>query len=248
MTSQKRQQKIIELLDRNEEIDVATLAEQLSTSDMTIRRDLNRMASEGLIIRTHGGAMKTGLLVNKTAFENKVAVNLDAKDAICRLAAQEIKDGDIIFMDCGSTVFRLCNFIRNKNIKVITNSLPVVAQLINSAASVNLIGGEVDRDRQAIHGAMAEQHIAHYTATKAFLGVDGISPDGLFANTEKEASITRAFAARSKKNYLLCDSTKINKEAYLKFAGLSLFHTLITDKETPSLPPIRKKGLKIILP
>ena len=78
-------------------------------------------------------------------------------------------------MDCGSTVFRLCPFIRHKRIAVVTNSLPVVAELMGSDVAVNLVGGEVDKERQAVHGLMAEEHIARYRANRAFIGVDGIS-------------------------------------------------------------------------
>jgi len=245
MTFQRRQQKILQLLEAAGEADIHQLAQELDTSEITVRRDLNRMAEDGRLIRTHGGAMKIDPLMNAQAFENKAAINSAAKDAICRKAAGEIKDGDIIFMDCGSTVFRLCPFIRNKKIKVITNSLPVVYELRGSAVSLNMIGGEIDRERQAIHGKIAEEHIARYKAHKAFLGVDGISLQGLFAHSEKEASITLAFAGQSKHTYLLCDATKIGKESYLRFADLSLVHTLITDHKGRELERFRK-GMEVL--
>ncbi|HEY4208803.1 MAG TPA: DeoR/GlpR family DNA-binding transcription regulator [Puia sp.] len=248
MTSQNRERKILGLLEEAGEVSVTTLVTELAASDMTIRRDLNRLAADGLILRTHGGAMKVDLLAHKKRFENKSAANVAAKDIICRLAAEQIKDGDTIFMDCGSTVFRLCKFIRNRRIKVITNSLPVVVELTNSAVSVNIIGGEYDHDRQAVHGVMAEEHIARYRASKAFLGVDGLSAKGLFANTELEASITQAFAARAKTIYLLCDASKIDKDTYFKFADLSLVQNLITDRPGPHLTSIRKKGVHVITP
>jgi DeoR family fructose operon transcriptional repressor len=190
--------------------------------------------------------MKIDPLINMKTFENKAAVNMQAKDDICRRAAEEIRDDDIVFMDCGSTVFRLCQFIRNKPIKVITNSLPVVYELQNSAVSLNIIGGEVDRERQAIHGSMAEEHIARYKASKAFLGIDGISINGLFAHSEKEASITLAFAARSKHTYMLCDAAKIGKESYLKFADINLVQTLITNSNVKELDQFRIAGLIVL--
>lgn len=172
------------------------------------------------------------LATDKHRFENKAVVNADRKDYICQLAAQEIQEGDVIFMDCGSTVFRLCPFIRNKRITVVTNSLPVVAQLMDSDVSVNLVGGEVDKERQALHGLMADEHIARYRANRAFIGVDGISlQNGLSANSEREASTAIAMARQSEKVYLLCDSSKLETNKYLYFAPLSLFHILITDQQ-----------------
>lgn len=174
--------------------------------------------------------MKVSLATDKHRFANKTAINAERKDYICQLAANEIQEGDVIFMDCGSTVFRLCPFIRNKRITVITNSLPVVAELMHSEVAVNLIGGEVDKERQAVHGLIAEEHMARYRANRAFIGVDGISlANGLTANSEKEASTAVAMARQSAQVYLLCDSSKLETTKYLQFAPLTLFDVLITD-------------------
>jgi DeoR family fructose operon transcriptional repressor len=246
MNYQTRKQKILAQLQEAGEVDIKVLASELGTSEITIRRDLNQLADDGILIRTHGGAMKVSSPEMPHNFSNKAAVNQVAKDHICRRAAHEINEGDIIFMDCGSTVFRMCQFIKNKRIKVITNSLPVIYELQNSLVSINIIGGELDAERQAAHGKMAEEHIARYHATKAFVGVDGISKKGLFANSEKEAGITLAFAAQSDHTYLLCDASKIGKESYLKFANFTLVNTLITDCDPRELSYLKKAGIKIL--
>jgi len=246
MNFQKRKQIILDKLNVDGEVDVKLMAAELDISEITIRRDLNQLASDGLLYRTHGGAMKVNPLEIPHEFVNKAAKNVEAKDKICRAAAEQINHGDIIFMDCGSTVFRLCQFIKSKKIKVITNSIPVVYELQNSMVSLNIIGGEFNAERQAIHGTMANEHIARYKATKAFLGVDGISRNGLFANSELEADITQAFAAHSAKTYLLCDDSKIGKESYLKFGELMIINTLITDSNSAELPEFTKQGIKVI--
>ncbi|MGZ3873503.1 MAG: DeoR/GlpR family DNA-binding transcription regulator [Mucilaginibacter sp.] len=245
MTFQKRKQQILQILEKNGEADVHQLSATLGTSAITVRRDLNRMAKDGMLYRTHGGATKIDPLAGAKAFENKAAVNVKAKDDICRRAAQEIADGDIVFMDCGSTVFRLCQFIKNKKIRVVTNSLPVVFELLNSQVALNLVGGEVDRDRQAVHGKIAEEHIARYRAHKAFLGIDGVSANGLFAQSEKEASVTLAMAAQAKHTYLLCDAGKIGKETYLKFAEPGLVNTIITDYKGEELDALKAMGVTV---
>jgi DeoR family fructose operon transcriptional repressor len=149
-------------------------------------------------------------------------------------------------MDCGSTVYRLCQFIKNKKIKVITNSLPVVYELQNSKVSINIIGGEFNSERQAVHGKIADEHIARYKATKAFLGVDGISRNGLFANSELEADITEAFAKHSAKTYLLCDESKIGKETYLRFGDLKMIDAIVTNSESDELAYFEKSGVRLI--
>ncbi|TWI96796.1 DeoR family transcriptional regulator [Mucilaginibacter frigoritolerans] len=246
MNFQKRKQKILSQLDKSGEVDVKQLAIDLQISEITARRDLNQLAVDGLLYRTHGGAMKVNPLEKPVGFVNKTAQNVAAKDNICRKAAEQISDGDIIFMDCGSTIFRLCQFIKNKKIKVITNSLPVIYELQNCAVSLNIIGGELDIERQAVHGSIANEHIARYRAGKAFLGVDGISENGLFANSEMEAAITTALAKQSNYTYLLCDNSKVGRETYLKFADLSLVNCIITDAEESKLDGFKEQGVVVI--
>lgn len=249
MNFQQRKQLIVQTVEERGSVEVSELADLLQTSEMTVRRDLVQLAASGLLYRTRGGAMKVSLATDKHRFASKTAVNAERKDYICQLAAQEIQEGDVIFMDCGSTVFRLCPFIRNKRITVVTNSLPVVAELMASEVTINLVGGEVDKERQAVHGLIAEEHMARYRANRAFIGVDGISLEhGLSANSEKEASTATAMARQTEKVYLLCDSSKLETNKYLYFAPLSLFDVLITDKETApdTVAAYRQAGITLI--
>ena len=234
MNFQHRKRLILQTVEDRGSADVQELADLLQTSAMTVRRDLVQLAASGLLYRTRGGAMKVSLATDTHRFANKTAVNAERKDYICQIAASHIQEGDIIFMDCGSTVFRLCPFIRNKRVTVVTNSLPVVAELLGSDVAINLVGGEVDKERQAIHGLMAEEHMARYRASRAFIGVDGISlQHGLSANSEREASTALTMARQAEQTYLLCDSSKLETEKYLYFAPLTLFDVLITDNEAP---------------
>ncbi|WP_460979265.1 DeoR/GlpR family DNA-binding transcription regulator [Spirosoma knui] len=249
MNFQHRKQLIVQTVEERGSADVRELAELLQTSEMTVRRDLVQLAASGLVYRTRGGAMKVSAATDQFRFSNKAAVNAERKDYICQLAAQEIQEGDVIFMDCGSTVFRLCQFIRNKRITVVTNSLPIVAELMSADVTVNLVGGEVDKGRQAVHGLIAEEHIARYRANRAFIGVDGISlQHGLSANSEKEASTAVAMARQSARTYLLCDSSKLETNKYLYFAPLTLFDVLITDNEAPAelVTTYRQAGVTLI--
>ena len=246
MNFQKRKQSILQQLSLMGEADIKSLASALQVSEITIRRDLNQLAGDGLLLRTHGGAIKVAPPPAPYPFHNKAAINIKAKEAIARRAAAEIHDGDILFLDCGSTVFQLCPFIKNKKVRVITNSLPVIQELGDSEADINIIGGAFDRERLAAHGKMAEYHISRYRAGKAFLGVDGISPNGLFANSEKEATLTMAIAANSEATYLLCDGSKIGREAYWNFTGLQFPGTVITDAAAENCEFLRTAGITVI--
>ncbi|MBO0935840.1 DeoR/GlpR transcriptional regulator [Fibrella sp. HMF5335] len=249
MNFQSRKRLILQTLEQAGTADVHELALLLQTSDMTVRRDLVELAAQGLLYRTRGGAMRLDLASTPVRFDNKIAQRVEQKTHIARLAAEFIHEGDIMFMDCGSTVFQLCQFIRHKRIQVITNSLPVMAELLGSSVTVNLIGGEVDAARQAVHGLMAERHISFYRATRAFIGVDGVSAtNGLSANSEHEASTAMAMAQQAQHAYLLCDSSKLEQTKYLQFAPLTLVQTLITDNDaSPELLTMyRETGLTVL--
>lgn len=232
MNFQARKQKILEKLDADGFADVKVLAELLNISDITIRRDLAVLAEQGLLIRTHGGAMKVSLSQNTITFAQKSAINAERKDAICQIAASKISEGDVVFLDCGSTVFRMCQFIRNMKIKVVTNSLPIINELLDSEVSLNFAGGELNHERQATHGKLMIEHFSRYRADKAFIGVDGISlKSGLSANSELEAETALCMSKFAKEVYFLCDSSKLEKERYFPFAEIGFVKNLITDNQ-----------------
>lgn len=240
----ERKKKILNALENAGNMDVLQLSDQLDISPVTMRRDLQRLAREGLLIRTHGGAMKAESGPRFPAFADKAAAARDQKQQIGKLAASFVQPGDTIFLDCGSTVFCMCPYLQNiPGIRVITNSLPVLSALMHvPGITLNLAGGELDPERKALHGLQVIRHIESYHATKAFIGVDGISAEsGLTAFSEKEAGISTAMSRHADTVYLLCDASKIGKDSYFKFAPLSLVHYLLTDK---GISRAQQKGLE----
>jgi DeoR family fructose operon transcriptional repressor len=116
---------------------------------------------------------------------------------------------------------------------------------MDTMVAINVVGGEVDIKRRAIHGKTAEEHIKRYKADKAFIGIDGISANGLFANSENEASITLAITGQANMVYLLCDASKIGRESYLRFAGLETINRVITEN-SDKLEFLRDAGIGVI--
>lgn len=233
MNFELRKKKILRYLKQKEFLEVQEMANELGVNPITIRRDFDALAKQQLLERTHGGAK---LIVNPPLvnFDIKADQSLAVKQKIGKKASQYIKDGDIIFIDCGSTTLQLCPFILDKKIHVITNSLPVVSALQGARCSLNIIGGELDESRQAIHGHKALEHIKSYRANKAFIGVDAIDEQtGLWAHTEKEASISRAFMNAAEEVYVLADSSKFQKSAYLHFADITEITLIIDERPSP---------------
>jgi DeoR family fructose operon transcriptional repressor len=244
-----RKQYLLATLAQQGSLEVTAAAQQLGTTPLTIRRDLTQLAAEGLVVRTHGGAVLPGVVKNPVAFARKATAHAAEKAAICQVAAAQISAGDTVFIDCGSTTFPLCALIRHLPLRVVTNSLPVLFELMGSAVQVVLAGGEVDAERQALHGTVAAEQLRRYRVDKAFLGVDGLSlRRGLSANSEAEAAISLAVAEAAQHVYLLCDASKLEQDKYFQFAPLSLIDTLITDARAPAAlcAQYREAGLAVL--
>lgn len=234
MTQELRKKSILKLLETNEEVSTQDFVAQCNVSEITIRRDLTLLEKKGLLKRTHGGAILNTVIPELFGFDNRAIDRRNQKLEICKLAASLIEENDTIYMDCGTTVYFLAQFLpRFKNIRVITNSLPVVSELLpHPHIKVYLIGGELDNTLKALYGPMTDNLLSRYKADKAFIGAAGVSlSHGLSSHHEKEASVTLKMAEAADKVYLLCDSTKIEKTSYFNYSSLDLIDQLITDKD-----------------
>jgi DeoR family fructose operon transcriptional repressor len=250
-SQEKRKRIILNHLNKDEEISILRVAELCNISEVTARRDLIELEQKGYLIRTHGGAVRSSLTENLFSFDNKAYLNKNAKEKIAKAAVFFIEEGDVLYIDCGTTVYYLSRHLcRFRKLRVITNSLPVAAELLNHPQiKVNLIGGELDHERKALYGPMTEGFLEKYRANKAFIGAAGVSLEtGLSANGEKEGATTGKMANNAEEVYLLCDSTKIGKDAFSAYSPLSVLTSIITDHGIDPVirNEIRKLNIDII--
>ncbi len=232
MRKVEREKFILQVLDQNEYIDVTEIESQCDVSAITARRDLDELAKRGYLLRTHGGAVKDESVTNLFSFSKRIDNGTEKKIAIAKFASQFINENDVILMDSGTTVFRLCDFIhKRKNLHVITSSLPAASELIKSPGiKVFLIGGEVFPERRATYGPIASEHISQYHAKKTFIGTDGISlRRGLTVRDVNEATRIKSMIDAADEVYLLCDSSKIEHNSLFKLVPISVIDYLITD-------------------
>jgi DeoR family fructose operon transcriptional repressor len=233
MYSEERKKIILEMLSNQESVSVKEIGEECFVSEITVRRDLINLEAKNLIIRTHGGAMKSKVIDTLFNYDLKVNQNVEEKTAICKKASEYISNKDVIFIDCGTTLIHLTRFITKfDSLTVITNSLPVVSELINyTRIKLIIIGGEAISERKAIYGTVAERSISQYHADKAFIGATGVSVlKGLTSSDENESAITLKMAENADQVFLLCDSSKIERDSFVRFAPLSAVNYLITDE------------------
>jgi DeoR family transcriptional regulator, fructose operon transcriptional repressor len=251
MKQELRKKYILNHLVKTESITVQNIVEKCGVSEITARRDLSALEDSGLLVRTHGGAIKSEIISGMFGFDKKSMVNRDNKIDICRFAASYIEDNDTIYIDCGTTTYYLSRFLTKfRNLRIITNSLPVVSELLPySNIIVYLIGGELDNSRKALYGPMTDNLLSRYKADKAFIGAGGVSlATGVSSVDEKEISVTIKMAEAAQTVFLLCDSSKIEKDSYFTYSSLSFISYLITDKNIdPKLVNLyRSNGINIL--
>lgn len=251
MNPELRKKIILKALNEQGVISTQEVIKRCKVSEITIRRDLAELETRGLLIRTHGGAVLSKAGDQLFTYDFKINENRQNKEEICQIAARYIKNNDIIFIDCGTTLSYLSKYITKiESLIVITNSLPIVSELINfSNIKVILIGGEVANERKAIYGPVAANSIAKYHANKAFIGADGVSlQNGLSSYDEKEAAITLKMAENADEVFLLCDSTKIEKNSFVKFCPFSKINYLLTDRllDVTQIEKYKKANVNIV--
>lgn len=246
LTDFERKKEILRLLASENKASVKTIAQYLKVSEITIRRDFQNLENQGKITRYHGGAM---IKEEQSSFPVKNQKNVVLKKSIARVAKSLISPGDTIFLDCGSTISWLCQVIKDiSDITVITNSIPNLLALEGALAKINFVGGEYDKSRRAIHGNMANNHLRNYSADIAFIGVDGITAEmGFTSHTEIEIDNSQLMAQHSKQVIVLCDSTKVGKDAYVKMLDLDHVSMLITDNKVDRqyVERLHKAGLHV---
>ncbi len=236
--SQKRQSRQERILSRlralQGELTVEQLAETFSVSPLTIRRELDELEGDGMILRTHGGCILR--MSMESSYHRRAALNFELKEAIGRAAAEELDSARTILINDGSTTFHLATQLHGRTkLAVYTNSIAMVREL-NRFPDVRLfvLGGEFDRDLSLLGGQLTELIVESLHFDMVFLGADAIDATGACqVATLAEAHLTQVMMRRGKRKILLADHTKCESTSHAAYARLSGFDLWIT---TPGIP------------
>lgn len=216
LTAPRRQKIIMETLDSDGSVSISALASEFGVSEMTIRRDLDSLAENGRVRRTHGGAVLAERTVFEFDFGARRQANRAAKQAIAREAAKLVEDGQTIIIDTGTTTLALAHLLKDsKDVTVITPSLAVASELqFSEGVRTILMGGEVRRGSPDLTGIVSEIVIDMFAADIAFQGADGIGLDGALYNADtRVANVDIKICERAERTYVLADSSKIGRKA-----------------------------------
>jgi DeoR/GlpR family transcriptional regulator of sugar metabolism len=252
MLAAERRRRIAESLRSRGVVSVTEMAETLGTSEITLRRDLRVMAEEGLLVRTHGGAVVSAGLAHEPTYSEKANQAAAEKAAIARLAVGMIRPGDSILLGPGTTTLALAHLLVDfPELTVVTNSL-LVAQALMPAGRVEVIltGGTLRRAIHALVGPATEESTRTLRASQAFISGNGLTTErGLSTPSPVVAAADRALAAAAQQIVVLADHTKVGHETMCQTVPLERISTLITDAgaDPEQLAAIREAGITVLV-
>lgn len=236
MKAIEREKVLMERLTRQRKLDLDEAVGLLEVSESTVRRIFSKLEESGKAIRTHGGLTLISDNLAEYSFETLINSRHAEKMAIGACAAREIRSGDILYIDCGTTVLALCislvTLIRENaisDIQIFTNSLANL-EALSPTLRVNLIGGRYRPNRKDFAGYLSEMTLRELHFTKCFLGTDGITASNHFCATDFDtAALNQIVTQNADKVYVLCDSTKFGKASLVSYADASSVNVVITD-------------------
>lgn len=243
----KRQQEILRLLQEKVQLSVEELAEKLNVSDITIRRDLQRFEDQGLIERFYGGARYIKGKIETESFEQKPYNS--TKKNIARRAAGLVRAQDMVFINSGSTAFLLLNYLADENVTILTNNGRSIFKKASSKATVVLSGGEIFEKKKSLVGDFAINSFSKARANICFLGVGGISKNGITTVALPETAINRVILERTTgSRIVVAEGKKVGRESNFHTADCSMITHLITDHtaDLETVQYLRSIGVKVL--
>lgn len=231
----KRQQLILQKLQRDKDITVKDLVDELGVSPLTIRRDLEAFELKGVVKRFHGGAkLIEGQLLEDPAVESthiEQEEEIDYKRVVARRAASLINDGDTIFINSSRTALLILDYIQAKHVNVITNNGNALSYNQNPSVNIFLTGGEVYSYKKSMVGDFALSTIRKVWANKCFIGVSGITAAGDISTAILQETMINSLMIEQSKDMvvILAEHTKLGKRHNFIIANTKQISHLVTD-------------------
>jgi DeoR/GlpR family transcriptional regulator of sugar metabolism len=227
-------------------VSIDALAERLGVSEMTIRRDLDKLQADGQVRRVHGGAEPAERMIFEFDFVARRQANRQAKRSIAAAARSLIEPGQRIIIDTGTTTLELARLLRDaEDLTVLTPSLAVASELqFSQGVRTILLGGQIRRGTPDLTGMVAEAVLDMFAADWAFQGADGIDLDGAMYTADLQiAKVDQKIRQRAGRTAILADGSKIGRTALTRHGYLQQCFALYTD---PSIHPDHRAALRQI--
>ncbi len=226
-------------VENNGHASVGEIAERLGVSEMTIRRDMDKLEADGHVLRTHGGARSVDDLRRKAfemiepSVENRATRNKVEKKRIAANAVRRIQSRSTIAIDVGTTCFELASLVTDTTVHVVSASLPIQTLLAKNQMKIYAPCGRIAGADPSTVGAQTVAYLRDFRFEIAFLAVAGITEEGLFDYSFEDAEIKKTLAAQAQTSILLVDSSKVGKTSAVKVMGFDSIDVIITDEALP---------------
>jgi DeoR family fructose operon transcriptional repressor len=249
-----RRNRIMEILGGKGEATVEELSAELEVSEVTIRRDLNRLQTSGLLVRRHGGALAVPpspeILPEKVLSEKDIT-NIEEKRRIAAAAVSLLSADDILFMNSGSTILFFMRAIRDLRVRIITNNAAAIDQLLDPSIDLMMLGGEYREQSRSLVGEFALNTLKEIWSNHTFLGTNGVSIErGLTTSVYQECSVNQAMVRNTHgKVIVLADWSKMDKVSNFVSSPLQAVDIIVTDDKCPQefVRRLRDEGIEVII-
>ena len=249
---QERREQILELLDRQGRVLVNDLSERFALSPATIRSDLESLALQGLLKRTHGGAIPIDRESQELSFTARNRIRVEQKRRIGAAAAALVADGEAIALDASTTALSVARQIKHYHkLTVVTNGLFAAQELLGTQGITTLMpGGFLRQDSASLVGADGSEFIQQFYFHKGFFGAKGFTvEEGLTEIDRQEVAVKQALIERTKQVIAIVDSGKWGQVSFTAFAPIERLHAIITDDAAPPdmIAQLEARGVQVIL-
>lgn len=241
----ERRNELAQMIIAEGHVTIADAAKKFGVSIETIRKDMIFLENEGIINKTHGGALPSSSILEKSVGQKRTE-HKDDKNRIARKALEYIPEGGTILLDSGSTAVALAELLKlESGLTIFTNNVAAFNTLIGSNNKIFIFGGDLKQSSLCIVGKWARDQIHSIRADVVFLGTDGLeSFHGPTAILYEEVDIKREYIASARQSILLADSSKFLTSSRFQVTSWNDIDILITDEK---IHDQTKKELKRVL-
>lgn len=236
MNPNPRQIKLLKVVQTQGSVTVEQLADQLDVTLQTVRRDVQRLADEGLLTRFHGGVRVPASTVENMAYPQREILNAEGKARIARAVAAALPNGCSLILNIGTTTEAIARaLMQHTGLRVITNNLNVAGILsANPHCEVIVVGGVVRGRDQGIVGEAAVDFIRQFKVDIALIGISAIESDGSLRDFDyREVKVSQTIISHAREVWVAADSSKFNRPAMVEVTQLSQIDRLFSDAVPP---------------
>jgi DeoR/GlpR family transcriptional regulator of sugar metabolism len=246
----ERLQRVLELLDTRDSVQVSELSDAFSVSEVTVRHDLSHLAQQGLVARVRGGVRALPRAQSELAFDARLRLRADEKRAMARLAASLVADGESVALDSSTSAYYLAlELRRRRELVVVTNGLLIAAALADApGVTVLVTGGMLRQAAMSVVGDLAAEVLRSTRIDKGFFGARGLSLErGLLDLNPDEVRFKQQMVAACERVVGLFDGSKWQRSALLSFVPAERVDAIVTDAGAPAglIAQWRERGVDV---